>query len=83
MKAGNKVIINWKDFGEYYDDVQEYVVEEYRHTLGIFKTVQAREAGRLTPLCDLYYEGPESKHKYISNYGTYSTNMVQGWSDIP
>lgn len=81
MKVGCKIIVNWKDFGCYYEDVQEYVVVEYRHTLGIFKSDEDCTAGRLTPLCDLYYDGPDSVKNYIPNWGEYKTNQVQGWSD--
>lgn len=81
MKAGDRISVDWEAFG-YWDGVYEYTVEEYRHTLGIFKSEEARRAGVLTPLCDLYYDGPDSERSYISNYGEYKTNQVQGWSDL-
>lgn len=83
MKAGDKIMINWKDFGGMYDDVQTYTVEEFRHNLGIFTSDEHREAGRFTPLCELYCNGPDSEHRYISNFGNYWSNQVQGWSDLP
>lgn len=82
MKAGDKIRINWFDFG-YWDGVEDYVVEEFRYTLGIFRSEQHRVAGVFTPLCELYYRGPESENAYLSNFGEYTTNLVQGWSDIP
>lgn len=82
MKAGDRISIDWSAFGRL-DGVTEYMVEEFRHTLGVFESPQDRLAGRLTPLCDLYYDGPDSRQDYISNYGEYRTNQVQGWSDLP
>lgn len=81
MKVGDKIRVDWEAHG-YWDGVYDYVVEEYRHTLGIFKSEEARKAGNLTPLCDIYYDGPETERKYISNYGEYRTNLVQGWTDL-
>lgn len=83
MRVGDKIMINWKDFGEMYDDIQTYTVEEFRHTLGIFTSKAHREAGRFTPLCELYCDDPDSECKYISNFGNYWSNQVQGWSDLP
>lgn len=82
MKVGDKIRIDWHAFG-YWDGIEDYVVEEFRHTLGIFRTPEDKEAGKFTPLCDLYYRGPDSEDKYISNYGSYVSNLVQGWSDMP
>jgi hypothetical protein len=82
MKAGDRISIDWSAFGEW-NGVEEFVVEEFRHTLGIFRSSEARKAGRFTPMCDIYYDGPDSRQDYVSNYGEYRTNQVQGWSDIP
>lgn len=82
MKAGNKIRVT-----EYFcgHDIgfEDYTIEEFRHCLGIFQSEQHREAGDFTPLCELYERGPDSENKYISNYGEYLTNKVQGWSDLP
>lgn len=82
MKAGDKIRIDWMHFGCRWAEVEDYTIVEYRHTLGIFKSEEARKAGHLTPLCELYYDGPDTERDYISNYGEYKTNLVQGWADI-
>ena len=82
MKVGNRISIDWCTFGSRWDDVEEYTVEEFRHTLGIFTSDERRESGEFTPLCELYTKGPESEKKYIPNHGEYTTNLVQGWSDL-
>lgn len=82
MKAGCKIRVTTYCMG-YEDGFEDYVVEEFRYCLGIFQTPQHREAGHFTPLCELYERGPESQNKYISNYGEYVSDMVQGWSDLP
>lgn len=82
MKVGDRIRIDWMAFGYLWSEVEDYTVEEFRHTLGIFKSEAARRAGNLTPLCELYYDGPDTERAYISNYGEYRTNLVQGWSDI-
>ena len=61
----------------------DYVIEEFRGCLGIFRSPQEREAGHFTPICNLYGEGPYSKEKYIGNYGTYWTKLVPIWMNIP
>lgn len=78
MIAGDRIRVrgNW-------GDTEDFTVEEFRHCLGIFESNQHREAGSFTPLCNLYERGPESKNSYISNFGDYVTNEVQGWMDIP
>lgn len=82
MKPGNKIRVT-----EYYYDqaigYNDFIVEEFRYCLGIFKSEEHRQAGHFTPLCELYERGPDSELEYIPNYGEYLTNMVQGWSDIP
>lgn len=82
MKAGCKIRVTEYCFG-HEAGFEDFVVEEFRHCLGIFRSPQHREAGHFTPLCDLFERGPESKNKYISNYGEYVSDMVQGWSDLP
>jgi hypothetical protein len=62
---------------------EDFTVEEFRYCLGIFESEQHRQAGRFTPLCDLYERGPDSENSYISNFGEYYTNPVQAWMDIP
>ena len=82
MKAGNRISIDWRTFGSRWDDVEEYTVEEFRHTLGIFTSDERRESGEFTPLCELYTKGPESEKKYIlmikENY--YILFMFRKWS---
>lgn len=82
MKLGDKIRVQKYIMGhESHQD--DYVVEEFRHCLGIFLSGNDREAGRFTPLCELYEPGAESEEMYISNYGNYHTNMVQSWMDLP
>lgn len=82
MKAGDRIRVQKYIMGHpsHYDD---HIVEEFRYCLGIFLDEAHRRAGNFTPLCDLYEPGPESEQHYISNYGEYHTNMVQGWMDLP
>ena len=82
MKAGDiiKVDIGWHGM---YQDLQAFTVEEFRFCLGIFKTDDHRTAGKFTPLCELYYDGPDSESLYISNFGEYRSNLVPAWMDIP
>ena len=61
---------------------EDFIVEEFRYCLGIFESDEHRIAGRFTPLCDMFERGPESKNSYISNFGEYTTNQVQGWMDL-
>ena len=82
MKVGDKIRIQ-----KYYKNcpvsLSDHVVEKFRHCLGIFLSDNDRISGRFTPLCNLYEPGPESEEKYLSNYGNYYTNLVQGWMDLP
>lgn len=78
MKAGSRVRIR-----SYWGELQDYTVEEFRYCLGVFASEDHREAGKFMPLCELYEAGPESKQKYISNFGEYMTNEVPRWMDIP
>ena len=81
MKAGDKIRVRRHFLGieTGYVDLE---VEEFRYCLGVFESNAHREAGRFTPLCDLYERGPESEDKYISNFGEYVSNMVPAWMDI-
>ena len=78
MKAGDKIRV----FMEY-GDTMDFTVEEFRYSLGIFQSDNDRKACNFTPLCHLYEKGPDSKSDYIGNYGSYYTNHVQAWMDIP
>lgn len=82
MKAGDRIRVTTYIMG-YESGFEDYTVEEFRYCLGIFQSPQHRQAGNFTPLCELFERGPDSENSYISNYGEYVTNMVQGWSDIP
>lgn len=78
MKAGDKIRVF-----TIYGDTTDFTVEEFRFCLGVFASDQHRQAGKFTPLCELYEKGPDSKDDYISNFGEYYTNPVQAWMDIP
>ena len=82
MKAGDRIKVQYYICGTaaYWE---EHTVEEFRYCLGFFRSEDARTANNFTPLCELYAPGPESEHKYLSNYGEYYTNPVQSWADIP
>lgn len=82
MKAGDKIRIDWYALG-YWDGVEDYIVEEYRWSLGIFKNEECRVMGRFTPLCELYYDGPETTREYMPNCGEYRTNLVPAWANLP
>ena len=81
MQAGDRIRV---DVGQYgmYEDLQDFAVEEFRYCLGVFKSEQHREAGRFTPLCAMYTRGPDSETEYISNFGEYTSNLVQGFMNI-
>lgn len=82
MKAGDRIRIIREIWG-YRTGTEDFTVEEFRHCLGIFESEAHREAGRFTPLCELYERGPESEEKYISNFGEYTTNMVPAFMNLP
>ena len=82
VKAGDKIRVTRRMFGCAVVN-EDFIVEEFRHCLGVFESENHRTAGRFTPLCDLYETGSESEQKYISNFGEYYTNMVQMWMDLP
>lgn len=81
MKAGDRIRVQHYIMGSaaYTED---YTVEYFRYCLGIFLSDEHSQAGNFTPLCELYEKGPDSEDGYISNYGEYYTNPVQGWMDI-
>jgi len=62
---------------------KDVVVEKFRYCLGFFDSENDRIAENFTPLCEMYEKGADSVQKYIPNYGSYYTNMVQGWMDLP
>lgn len=78
MEAGCKIRLEHE-----YGGTDDYVVEVFRHCLGVFLSPAHREAGDFTPLCELYGKGPESEEGYVGNHGAYWTNMVPAWMDIP
>ena len=82
MKAGDRIRVDmgWEGM---YSDYQDFTVENFRYCLGIFASDQHREAGKFTPICDMYERGPESKTLYICNFGEYTSNLVQGFSNLP
>ena len=82
MKAGDKIRLTQYIMGLYANGTEDYIVEEFRHCLGIFESSEHREAGKFTPLCELYERGPESEDKYISNFGEYVTNKVPAFMNI-
>ena len=82
MKIGSRIRVTTYVMG-FKSGFEDYTVEEFRYCLGIFQSEEHRRAGNFTPLCELYERGPDSEDDYIPNYGSYVTNMVQGWSDIP
>lgn len=82
MKSGDKIRVQYymHCHAQY---TKDYIIEEFRYCLGFFESGDARTANQFTPLCDLFERGPESKNDYISNYGEYYTNPVQGWMNLP
>ena len=82
MKEGDRIRVQKYIFGHPLR-TDDYTVELFRYCLGIFLDEAHRTAGNFTPLCDLFENGPDSESAYISNYGEYFTNQVQGWMDIP
>ncbi len=82
MKAGDRVRVFTYTMG-HQTGTEDYIIEEFRHCLGVFQSERHRTRDDFTPLCDLYCNGPETEEKYMSNYGTYLTNQVQAWMDLP
>ena len=83
IKEGDKIRMPTFCMGHRQKETKDYTVECFRNTLGIFECEQDRQAGNLTPLCNLYEAGAESKRDYISNYGEYITNKVPMFMQIP
>ena len=75
MKAGQKIKLNLYCYGAW----EVFTVEEFRHCLGVFESDEHKNAGKFTPLCELYCDGPWSEQDYISNFGEYMTNQVPAW----
>ncbi|MDU7405630.1 MAG: hypothetical protein E7L15_17460 [Citrobacter portucalensis] len=65
-------------------EVDEYTLEEFRFTLGFFKSDDHRTAGLFTALSDgdLWIDGPDSKDEYICNFGSYRSNQVPAFEVI-
>ncbi len=82
MKAGDRIKLMHYMYGLVVG-VEDFTVEEFRYCLGVFESDEHRKAGRFKPLCDLYYDGPDSEDDYISNFGEYRTNQVPSWMNIP
>lgn len=68
----------------WYETLEEFTLEEFRFTIGFFKSEQDREAGNFTALSDneIYTRGPDSKNCYVSNYGEYISNLVPNFEII-
>ena len=81
MQAGDRIRVDMGSHG-LYTDLQDFTVEEFRYCLGIFASDDHRKAGRFYPLCELYIRGPDSESEYISNFGEYTSNLVQGFMNI-
>ncbi len=82
MKVGDRIRMG-KYIFNFPAGTKDYTIEEFRFCLGIFESEQHRKAMKFTPLCELYERGPDSKTKYLSNFGEYYTEPVQSWMDIP
>ena len=81
MKAGKRIKLMRYVMG-YEVGYEEFVVEEFRYCLGVFESDEHRRAGDFTPLCNLYYDGPDSEAGYIPNFGEYRTNQVPSWIEL-
>ena len=81
MKAGDRIRVQSYIFG-CASRTEDFTVEEFRFCLGIFESDEHRTANKFLPLCDMYERGPESEGEYISNFGEYYTNPIQGWMNI-
>lgn len=82
-KAGD-VIRVVSDNGWRGTEVYEYKLEEFRFTLGFFKSDDHRTAGIFTALSDseLWVDGPDTKNEYICNFGSYRSNQVPAFEVI-
>ncbi|MCP4485740.1 MAG: hypothetical protein GY820_00145 [Gammaproteobacteria bacterium] len=78
LYVGDRIMIegNWG---------QQFVreVESFRDCLGVFMSEQHRQAGRFTPLCEMYGFGTGSETGYIGNFGEYVKNSVPLWMQVP
>lgn len=81
MKAGDKIRCKRYMMGCVVGS-NDFTVEEFRYSLGIFESEQHREAGKFTPLCDLYEPSAKSESSYIPNFGSYNTDMIESWENI-
>ena len=82
MKAGDRVRLTTYTMG-HATGTEDFTVEEFRFCLGVFQSEQHRIMDKFTPLCDLYEYGPESESRYMSNEGSYVTNMVPSFMNLP
>ena len=81
MKVGDRIRL---DVGGYCGtDLKDFSIEEFRHTLGVFTSENARTAGQFTPICEMYDRGPDSVNKYLSNWGEYISNQVPMFMNLP
>ena len=82
MKAGDKIRV----FEHYPNGLpsgtRDYLVEEFRHCLGIFLEETDRVMQRFTPLCELYEPAPDSESKHMGNCGPYHTKYVQSFMNL-
>lgn len=81
MKVGDFIRVQKYTMGYPHYQV-DYVVEEFRHCLGIFLSGDDRTAQNFTPLCELYTPAPDAKKGYISHYGEYYDKYVQNFMNI-
>lgn len=82
MQAGDRVRLNTYMMG-LCTGTEDFTIEEFRYCLGVFYNEECREAGKFTPLCELYERGPDSEDKYISHFGEYVSNKVPSFMNIP
>jgi len=82
MKVGDKIRCFETMMGHVIG-TNDFTVEEFRYCLGVFESEQHRITQRFTPLCDMYEPAPDSKKRYMSNFGEYNTKYVQYWMDLP
>jgi len=62
---------------------EDYTVESFRYSLGVFMSGEDRKAQNFTPLCKLYEPAPDAKKGYICNYGDYYDSYVQSFMNLP
>ena len=81
MKAGDRIRLDIEN--DRYSILGDFKVEEFRFCLGVFLSEEHRIAGEFIPLCGLYGSGLDSEEKELSHYGTYTTNQVPLFMNIP